>query len=316
MVKIFPLPGRLEAPPDGAPRLTDLNSHRPSTSYLLGRGAAFRNAAQVLLAGLLTMLVAGCATPKTEDQLLQAFQDAQLCLVRQEINEFKKILDENPELATFKRQNHWTLLHRVAIQADEPEFAAALLDRGAQIDAQQKERATPLLLAINAGHPETARLLLERGADPDLAGPEGVTPRQLASSKGMGDVLTPSGSAASASGQPSPRPAPAGSAQSSGSESSELVRCHSNLKILGTALELWAVDHQGSYSTNLDEVVAGLDDMPGVPSCPAAGKPTYVVRLEGEGGYQLWCQGEHHKADGLPPDYPRYSPPEGLIEAP
>lgn len=288
------------------------------SSHWPGKLVEVRNVAKILLVGLVMMAASGCARPpKTEEQLLQAFQDAQLCLVRKEIGEFKKILDDSPELATFKRQNHWTLLHRVAMQADDPEFAAVLLDHGAEVDAQQQDGATPLLLAIETDHPETARLLFERGANPDLAGPEGVTPRVLASAHEMDSILrTPSSeSSTSVSDQPSPRAAPAGFARSSERESSELLRCHSNLKNLGTALEMWAVDHQGAYTRNLDEAATSAD-MPEVPSCPAAGKPTYVVRLEGKDGYLIWCQGEHHQADGLPPDYPRYGPPEGLIKSP
>lgn len=60
-----------------------------------------------------------------------------------------------------------TLLHYFAVER-EIETVRILLDKGAEIDAIDTGRRTPLMEASMLGYPEIVRLLLDHGADPNL----------------------------------------------------------------------------------------------------------------------------------------------------
>jgi hypothetical protein len=48
-----------------------------------------------------------------------------------------------------------------------------------------------------------------------------------------------------------------------------------------------------------------------VPSCPAAGKPTYQYELSPNGKlFSVYCQGAHHSEAGQPPNHPSQSSEE------
>ena len=51
----------------------------------------------------------------------------------------------------------------------------ALIKRGANVNARDKDRATALMRAIVNGHEDTARLLIKSGADVNLKDNEGTT---------------------------------------------------------------------------------------------------------------------------------------------
>ena len=55
----------------------------------------------------------------------------------------------------------------------------SLLDHGADVDAWDRNRATPLLLAVKGRSDNIARILLERSADPNLKNIRGKTPLHL-----------------------------------------------------------------------------------------------------------------------------------------
>ena len=59
-----------------------------------------------------------------------------------------------------------------------------LLDRGANVDSEDKERLTPLHLTASDGYTGIVRLLLNHDADRDAEDKEGWTPLHLASSDG------------------------------------------------------------------------------------------------------------------------------------
>ena len=67
-----------------------------------------------------------------------------------------------------------------AAQSNKPVSIALLLDRGAKIDARDKEGETPLMLAANRGHIEAVDVLLRRGADVLATDNQGRTASDIA----------------------------------------------------------------------------------------------------------------------------------------
>jgi hypothetical protein len=95
--------------------------------------------------------------------------------------------------------------------------------------------------------------------------------------------------------------------------------CKSNLKNIGTALEMWSTDHSGKYPDSLSQLTP--DYLKAIPTCPVSGTDTYSASYSKHKGasydsFTIFCQGHNHEAVGLPPDYPRYDAEQGLIERP
>jgi hypothetical protein len=81
-------------------------------------------------------------------------------------------------------------------------------------------------------------------------------------------------------------------------------QCYSNLRNIGTALEMYSSDNQGRYPQNLTDTMPGY--MKTLPKCPAARKITYLyTRTEIPDNYTVWCQGENHipVREGNMPEY-------------
>ncbi len=70
---------------------------------------------------------------------------------------------------------HCTALH-MAARRDNVEVAGALLDCGADLEAQDKLGDTPLRRSVNCNQDGVAKLLLARGANPRSVGSKGLTP--------------------------------------------------------------------------------------------------------------------------------------------
>lgn len=101
----------------------------------------------------------------------------------------------------------------------------------------------------------------------------------------------------------------------------QATACKSNLKNIGTALEMWSTDHGGKYPDSLSKLTP--EYLKYIPECPAAGKVTYTLRTGPNAPlndkhyadyYYLECKGHAHEAAGLPADYPKYTAIEGLID--
>ena len=82
-------------------------------------------------------------------------------------------------LATGAECNYNTVLHRVAWGGHQA-TARLLLDRGAEIEAQDFGHQTPLRRAALRGHEATVGLLLNCGADIEAKGLVSKTPLHLA----------------------------------------------------------------------------------------------------------------------------------------
>lgn len=83
---------------------------------------------------------------------------------------------------------HCTALH-MAARRGNVEVAEALLDCGADIEAQDSLGDTPLRRAVNCDKTDVAALLLARGADPHSKGSKGLTPSAAARSTAMRGLL-------------------------------------------------------------------------------------------------------------------------------
>lgn len=64
-----------------------------------------------------------------------------------------------------------------------------LLDRGADVNACNKWRETPLLIAANNGHVEAVKALLDAGADPSLCSEAGWSALTFAAHKGYDEIV-------------------------------------------------------------------------------------------------------------------------------
>ncbi len=102
-----------------------------------------------------------------------------------------------------------------------------------------------------------------------------------------------------------------------------LTGCKSNLKNIGTALEMYSTDHDGNYPGSLDELYP--EYLRREPICPKADHSTYRAsygrQVPGnDGGYEDYylveCTGENHDDVDYPPDFPKYNGVIGLIERP
>lgn len=90
-----------------------------------------------------------------------------------------------------------------------------------------------------------------------------------------------------------------------------LGACGSNLRNLGTALELYANDWQGEYPAALTRMAPEIIRL--VPPCPVSQQPYRYWRTPRRRGYLVYCSGLHHTANGVTePNYPQYTPRKGL----
>lgn len=87
--------------------------------------------------------------------------------------------------------------------------------------------------------------------------------------------------------------------------------CQRNLLNIGTALEMYAVDHRGRYPTRLAGLVPAY--LKYIPKCPEAHADTYSATYHAEGRrYAFACGGAHHLAAHLQANQPAYNSRVGL----
>lgn len=92
-----------------------------------------------------------------------------------------------------------------------------------------------------------------------------------------------------------------------------LTACKSNLKNIGTALEMYSTDNYGRYPCKLDDVTPSYVKV--IPTCPSAGYNSYIyIRSTNPDVYTTWCNGSHHTSITNIPNYPQYDSIEGLRE--
>lgn len=102
----------------------------------------------------------------------------------------------------------------------------------------------------------------------------------------------------------------------------QLTACKSNLKNIGTAMEMYSTDWSGKYPT------AGMNlltpnYLKTIPECPAAGTVTYQASFGTSSAYNsnnfqdyyfIQCGTSNHQSVSVPNNYPQYDGIQGLIE--
>lgn len=93
--------------------------------------------------------------------------------------EVRALIDEVPWLAKAADQNGFTPLHVTATWGHE-DLVRLLIDRGADVNAQNRAGMTPLHCASMAGHEGVVRILVDRGANVHLIDGIGNSPLYFA----------------------------------------------------------------------------------------------------------------------------------------
>ena len=94
----------------------------------------------------------------------------------------------------------------------------------------------------------------------------------------------------------------------------QATACMSNLKNIGTALEMYCTDNAGLYPSHLDSSLTPAY-IKRIPLCPGGTQDSYGPAYQpsqDHKGYTVFCQGEHHQKAGIPKHHPRYNPNTGL----
>lgn len=99
-----------------------------------------------------------------------------------------------------------------------------------------------------------------------------------------------------------------------------LTACKSNLKNIGTALEMYSTDNHGLYPKSMSALTPNY--LKTFPECPNAGM-TYRAEFgpnapyntdRHDDYYYVECHGENHKSVSVTGDFPSYNGIQGLIE--
>src|SRR5262249_23166062 len=84
--------------------------------------------------------------------------------------------------------------------------------------------------------------------------------------------------------------------------------CKSNLKTIGTALEMYCTDNSGKYPEDLAKLTPNY--LKTIPTCPSAGSDTYSLSFLSTSepdAYTVFCSGANHVDVSVPPDFPMYT---------
>lgn len=97
-----------------------------------------------------------------------------------DLAQVQKMLDRDPSLVRARERVHESTPLHVAVARNRVDIAAALVARGADVNAGNDVKLTPLHYAAQFGYPKLAEWLLARGADPNARTRFGVSPLRLA----------------------------------------------------------------------------------------------------------------------------------------
>lgn len=100
----------------------------------------------------------------------------------------------------------------------------------------------------------------------------------------------------------------------------QLTACKSNLKNIGTAMEMYSTDWSGKYPAGAALTSLTPNYLKTLPKCPAANSMTYVSNTSTgntkgyKDYYYVSCNGANHTAVDVSGNYPAYNGIVGLIE--
>ena len=101
-------------------------------------------------------------------------------------DEARTLLDRGAAIDARDREGA-TALARAA-KAGKARLVALFLERGAAVNARSVDGSTPLFYAAEADREEIVAMLLDRGADPNLSGRTGLTPLDAAAYNNSEDI--------------------------------------------------------------------------------------------------------------------------------
>ncbi|MBM3463764.1 MAG: prepilin-type N-terminal cleavage/methylation domain-containing protein [Armatimonadetes bacterium] len=97
----------------------------------------------------------------------------------------------------------------------------------------------------------------------------------------------------------------------------QVTACKSNLKNIGTALEMYSTDSSGRFPSQLTSLTTGGNYLKSIPTCPSVGSDTYTGGFASHSNpdaYTVVCNGTNHAGVGLAAGYPQYTSIQGLVE--
>jgi ankyrin repeat protein len=183
-----------------APRSTIAAKMRLRSADMLGPSRAGRRLRHIAWAGLALIAALGparaadpCADKEIAVQALRKgdeYQASALLFAVARLGcepETRALLDRGAAIDAKDREGA-TALGRTA-QAGKIALAALLLDRGAGVNARAVDGSTPLFYAAEADRGAVIRLLVDQGADPNIPGRKGVRPLAAAAYNGSADSV-------------------------------------------------------------------------------------------------------------------------------
>jgi len=142
-----------------------------------------------------TVILTVLAVILITSQALSAFE-FEKSLSKADIKWIQNLLDKNPGLIHTRFRSGDSLLHmaiRYCPYDNVEKIVDYILSRGADVNAQNDDGTTPLIVAVSRSLGGTASLLISKGADVNKAGDFRWTPLHSASSTDMAELLLNSG---------------------------------------------------------------------------------------------------------------------------
>ncbi len=97
-----------------------------------------------------------------------------------------------------------------------------------------------------------------------------------------------------------------------------IIKCETNCKDIGTALEIYQGDNNNQYPQDLKKLTP--DYLASIPTCESSGTnrgyiDSYHVGRDFK-AYTFYCSGKNHSSVSLEANFPEYSSKDGLVLKP